>query len=524
MMKKIWMVVSLLSVMVCGCSKSFLEEEPLAAISVVQFYQSAKDINAAMAGMYGSFQQNMVGEKQFFNRYTYWGEARSDNYERGGNSGNKENEMQLNSLTAGNDWSDWTPLYRTIGLANLLIKYIPQAAALEVNKSLVTPAINNNNMAQAYAMRAVCYFYIVRNWGDAVIRTTPYENVIDEAASKRSPKDQVFDQVIIPDLQKAYDTIDKTTNTAFFISEGAICATLVDVYMWRKDYPNAIKWFKNLAKAKSPTGKVYGATTLADLQPKATWNDMFVKPASSIEAIWAINWDFNTNACACMAGVSATPNNTPIIIDAGIFTSWPLTNPTDIRVKATIDIAKKERDRLVKYYPGTYGPSDPVTGATGTYTVPAYATGATPPATSYNIYPVMYRLGDQYLLYAEALNKTGDKAGALTYLNFIRVRAGLPAYLTTDPAVATPDQLEDVILQERQWELFGEGKRWFDLVRTDHVIKVMDPIVKRRQVTAGIPITDALGWGTDTRKYLWPLNRNVLNSNNLLVQNPPYSD
>ncbi|MBE9668023.1 RagB/SusD family nutrient uptake outer membrane protein [Mucilaginibacter boryungensis] len=517
-MKKVITCLTCIIVLLCSCSKSFLEEEPLASVSVAQFYQSAKDITAAMSGMYGSFQQNMMGEKQFYNRMTYWGEARSDNYERGGNSGNKENEMQLNSLTASNDWADWTPLYRTIGLANLLIKYIPQAAQLETNKALVTPAINNNNMAQAYAMRAVCYFYIVRNWGDAVIRTEPYQDITREAASPRSPKNDVFDKVIIPDLLQAYSLIDKSSNTTWYISEGAICATLVDVYMWRKDYPNAIKWFQNLAKAKSPTGKVYGATAITDLQPQATWNAMFTSPTTSIETIWNINWDFSTNACACMAGVSTSPNNTPIIIDLGIFTNWPLTNPTDIRVKATFDINKKERDRMWKYYVGTYGPPG-AGGVTGTYTVAAAAM-----ATTVNVYPVMYRLGDQYLLYAEALNKTGDKVNSLKYLNFIRNRAGLPSYLATDPAVATPDLLEDVIIQERQWELFGEGKRWFDLVRTDHVIKIMDPVVKRRQILAGIDPASATGWGTDLRKYLWPLHRNVLNSNKLLVQNPPYSD
>ena len=56
-------------------------------------------------------------------------------------------------------------------------------------------------------------------------------------------------------------------------------------------------------------------------------------------------------------------------------------------------------------------------------------------ANLYNVYLVMYRLGDIYLTYAEALNKNGDLPNALKYLNYIRVRAGLPAYLASDPAV-----------------------------------------------------------------------------------------
>jgi hypothetical protein len=81
--------------------------------------------------------------------------------------------------------------------------------------------------------------------------------------------------------------------------------------------------------------------------------------------------------------------------------------------------------------------------------------------------------------------------------------------------------MEDAILDERRWELFAEGKRWFDLVRTDHVLQFMEPLTTARQLAEGAAPT---GWGTDKRRYLWPLNRNVLNANPNLVQNKPYSD
>jgi len=135
------------------------------------------------------------------------------------------------------------------------------------------------------------------------------------------------------------------------------------------------------------------------------------------------------------------------------------------------------------------------------------------------VYFPMYRLADIFLLYAEALNKTGDMPNALKYLNFVHQRATLPAY--TAAALNTPTLMEDAILQERQWELFDEGKRWYDLCRTDHVFQAMDALLKKRQLAAGAAQT---GWGTDWRRYLWPLHRNVLNANPSLVQNPPYSD
>jgi hypothetical protein len=128
----------------------------------------------------------------------------------------------------------------------------------------------------------------------------------------------------------------------------------------------------------------------------------------------------------------------------------------------------------------------------------------------------MYRLADMYLLYAEAVNQLGDLTTALTYLNYIHTRAGLTAYTATQ--LPTKAAMADAILQERQWELYGEGKRWFDLVRTGNVQKVMDPVFIRRQRNAGSPQT---GFG-DLRKIYWPISQSALHANGLLTQNPGY--
>lgn len=522
-MKKILLSTVLLAfiIMLNSCKK-FLEIPPVTAIKTEDFYKSSKDMTAAMASLYGNFQQAMVGESQFNNKYTMWGEARSDNYERGGNSNSTYAELQLNGLTAGNPFTDWSSMYKVINIANLNLKYLPGIAETEINKALVSPLIITDNLAQSRAMRAIAYFYIVRTWGDAPIRLEPYENANLEASQPRESVSKIFNEVIIPDLEYAYANLNKGNYSVFRINNGAVCAALVDVYMWRKDYENAKKWFVLLGKARTPTTKAtYGGTLITDLEPAANWNKIFSEPQNSTEAIWNIHWDNTKNGCPCMAGVSTSPNNTPLVIDFNIFYDWPLKYPTDIRHRATYDIAKTDaRDRVWKYYKGTG------TVGTTTYTVAA----ADRDANTSSVLLTMYRLADQYLLYAEALNKTGDKANALKYLNFIRKRANVPEYTTASPEVSVSagildeNKLEAAIIQERQYELFAEGKRWFDLVRTDRVISIMDPIIKARQIRSGVLAAEATGWGTDTRKYLWPINRNVLNSNSLLVQNAPYSD
>jgi hypothetical protein len=519
-MKKIVCISFLAVIILLGGCKKFLEVKPVTSIRADNFYNSAKDMTAAMASLYGNFQQAMVGESQFNNRITMWGEARSDNYERGGNSNATYAELELNGLTASNPFSDWSTMYKVINIANLNIKYFPRIAEAEVNKALVTPLIITDNVAQSRAMRAIAYFYIVRTWGDAPIRLEPFEDATQDAKAAREPVAKIFDSVIIPDLEYAYANLNVGNYSVFRISKGAACAALMDIYMWRKDYVNARKWFALLGTSKAPAKATYGGNLITDLELTANWNRMFTDPSLSNEMIWSIHWDNVKNGCPCMAGVSASPNNHPLLIDYTIFTEWPIKNPTDIRARATYDPAATVRSSVWKFYKGSG------TLGTTTYTV---AAADRDPNTS-TVYIPMYRLSDMYLLNAEALNKTGDKTNALKYLNFIRTRAGLVAYTANSPEISVTagiideTKLEDAILLERQYELFAEGKRWFDLVRTDRVIQVMDPIIKARQVRAGVLPADATGFGTDKRKYLWPLNRNVLNSNSLLVQNQPYTD
>ncbi len=78
-------------------------------------------------------------------------------------------------------------------------------------------------------------------------------------------------------------------------------------------------------------------------------------------------------------------------------------------------------------------------------------------------YIMVLRLGEQYLIRAEARAEQNNMSGAIADLNVIRNRAGLFNY-------TGPSDLQSVltaILHERQVELFTEwGHRWFDLKRT----------------------------------------------------------
>lgn len=71
---------------------------------------------------------------------------------------------------------------------------------------------------------------------------------------------------------------------------------------------------------------------------------------------------------------------------------------------------------------------------------------------------VHFRLGEIYLIKAEALFELGNTAGALQLLNVLRARVFNPP----KPLTAVT---RDVILRERLFELTGEAKRRQDLIR-----------------------------------------------------------
>ena len=83
---------------------------------------------------------------------------------------------------------------------------------------------------------------------------------------------------------------------------------------------------------------------------------------------------------------------------------------------------------------------------------------------------IMYRLGEAYLNYAEALNECDPgNPDILVYLNRIRERAGIPQYGSNPGEIAAPeDQIDmrEAIRKERRVELCCEnGLRWDDVRR-----------------------------------------------------------
>lgn len=121
-------------------------------------------------------------------------------------------------------------------------------------------------------------------------------------------------------------------------------------------------------------------------------------------------------------------------------------------------------------------------------------------------YSTVLRVGELYLIRAEARLKQNNIAGCRDDLNVIRRRAGLVAITTSDPAA-----LMNQVISERRIELFSEGgHRWFDMKRYGIADQIMNATAVAK---AGV-------W-TDYKK-LWPIPQSEININPKLTQNVGY--
>lgn len=128
------------------------------------------------------------------------------------------------------------------------------------------------------------------------------------------------------------------------------------------------------------------------------------------------------------------------------------------------------------------------------------------------------RLGEAYLIAAEAYLMQGKKAEAAAMINKLRQRPGtVKAGFESEMTVTANDMTIDFILDERARELAGEYVRWTDLKRTHKLITY----VKEYQEE---PINPDNLKGTDGKyRILRPIPRAVLDLNKAgMEQNPGY--
>ncbi|MEX2593938.1 MAG: RagB/SusD family nutrient uptake outer membrane protein [Anditalea sp.] len=139
-----------------------------------------------------------------------------------------------------------------------------------------------------------------------------------------------------------------------------------------------------------------------------------------------------------------------------------------------------------------------------------------------------FRYGEILLNYAEASIELGEDEEARTYLNMIRKRAGMPEITESG------DALKERYRNERRIEMVFEDQRFFDVrrwligqeayqaVHGVEVVYELNPDKTTATVPTITPVQIMTGSWED-KAYFFPISREEINKNDLLIQNPGYN-
>lgn len=354
-----------------------------------------------------------------------------------------------NSLSSATTLTMWDEFYNNLYVINIALERLS-------NSSSLTPAVKQQLLGEAKFMRAFYLFYLTNLYGDIPLPISSDYRTNDVLA--RSHQAEVYQQ-IINDLKDAqnllndkYLKIDAITpytpgsEERIRPNKWAATALLARTYLYTNNWSDAE------VQATSIISNV-------SLYDTASLDKVFLK--NSKEAIWQlqpVNSGWNTEDARVFVLPSGGPNSSanPLFLDSNNL------------VKAF-----EVNDQRKNVWINSVSPSSGIK-----YYYPYKYRSATLNA-SVSEYLMILRLGEQYLIRAEARAQQNNLMGAKSDIEVIRRRARLSSTAANDK-----NSLLNAILHERQVELFTEwGHRWFDLKRTGNINIVMAAVASQKGAT-----------------------------------------
>ena len=552
-------VALLMGASLSSCS-DFLEIEPLNEIVLEKFWNEESDVENMIAGCYSALQAQVVVD-----RMMAWGEFRSDNLVGGTNVQNDSHLQNIfkENLNASNSYTSWGEFYDIINRCNTTIYYAPSVADKDPN---FTKTELNASIAEASAIRDLCYFYLIRAFRDVPYTTIPY---LDDTQKMNQPAvkfNLVLDSLIM-DLEKVkdYAMVKYPEKKDYYqkgrITRDAIYAMLCDMYLWKKDYAKAVTYadlvIKSLTddyqnKLDNRSGSISTVDQMQDGYPLISdkpssgnlygdaFNSIFIE-GNSRESIFELIYMDDNNFLA----------NKSVSYRFGNATTFPgYVKPADF-------IGSDVRDELfavylskndTRYYENVQAIGSSDFGVNKYVATTSLDVSTTTYQTRYGTRPseqychsnwIIYRLTDVMLMKAEALceminledeSEVGKAQNdsllkqAYQIVNVINKRSNC-ATSNQDikyDSYSSKNLMANLVLDERQRELMFEGKRWFDLVRrslrdgnTNYLVsQVMRKGSDNASVTQSkLAKMDAI---------FWPYNKDELKVNDALQQNPAF--
>ena len=539
-----------------GSCSDFLEIEPLNDIVLDKFWNEENDVENIVAGCYSGMQNRILIE-----RMIVWGELRSDHLI--GGTGVQDNiniqNILKENITANNVYTSWGEFYDIINRCNTVLHYSPLVAERDPNYT-ETELIATR--AEVSAIRDLCYFYLIRTFRDVPYSTQPFLDELQQMAMPATKFDAVLDS-LITDLEnvKSYAVktypVSKTNYQCGRITQDAIHAMLAEMYLWKKDYANSVKYADMVIDAKTQRFQdeidnaggnsssykmfegyplIYDSYTTGNLYGNA-YGTIFGSGASRESILELIFADDNTRlANHGLSFLYGNQKTSPGIVKPADFIT---TDVSDASYKVFCDkYDTRNYENLYKMSASQYGVAKYVCKSGMVSISSTEITSSASPS-----YPeeychanwILYRLTDVMLLKAEALVQMVD-GDAKTEANDSLLRAAYDivsvinkrsncatTYMPITYAnYSTKSQMENLVFEERARELMFEGKRWYDLVRRSlrdgNTSYLVQQVTRKGSdnasvVQAKLAKMDAI---------FWPYNLDELKVNPYLVQNPAF--
>ncbi|MBN1183808.1 MAG: RagB/SusD family nutrient uptake outer membrane protein [Bacteroidales bacterium] len=496
-MKRIHIILLTFVLAFSGCT-DWLTLEPQDELIREEYWKTEGDVVAVLGQAYARM-------SYFLDDIYYWAEL------RGGLLSPDEKKVSTTSLeffnynlNEYNDKVKWGDFYIVINLANTIIEYAPKAKENDKTFSDIT---YNGYMAEAYYLRSLCYFYLIKAFKDVPFILKSYSDDNQSFDYEKSTEEYITDHLItdlnyIVDMAFKPDFFEYIEEKKGRVTVNAVYALLAEIYLWNDDYQKCIETCDKISGIYLVDGEDYFSLYAGD--------------GNSIESIFELQFDYTNYNTTNKYGdgknlYTLTSNNREGNQETDV--SEFLTSLYSVN-----DLRQTNEDGdYVTYIPSVtsiwkYEGLSPYDGTRD-------RVDRTKSRSDANW--IFYRLADIYLMKAEAYAEMDNYTKSLEQLNTIKERADIPAYTNN----TNKTKLLEEILNERAREFVGEGKRWFDLVR-----------VSRRDINNRLSIIyEAVIANVDSRSrsavaskikdmdsWFLPIYYNELLLNKKLTQNPFY--
>ncbi|MBC7892978.1 MAG: RagB/SusD family nutrient uptake outer membrane protein, partial [Sphingobacteriaceae bacterium] len=150
-------------------------------IAASSFYKNGADADVAINACYDAFQNP--------ERYVLWGDGRSDLFAVTDRSSVTDQQLVNGNLNATNGFAGWGEFFEAINRTNSVLKNVPNIAdpGFTARKERI--------LGEAYFLRAMAYFYLVRTFDNVPLILEPYESLSQDFFPKQATPEQVYAQV-----------------------------------------------------------------------------------------------------------------------------------------------------------------------------------------------------------------------------------------------------------------------------------------------------------------------------------------